>query len=161
MAWSVAVMVYGHRPLMDALAAASIPQIRECDPQGMGNTAWSFSKLRWADRPLLHSLSSQAIRTISQFETRDLAKIAWSFATIEFCDQPLLDALAAAALRQESMLLPGDTRDALNLSWGLARLSMLSRDGSSGGKLGSLQPSPSLFRALFGGHLDDEDGAAT
>lgn len=63
-AWAFATSAMGAEPLMHALAAAAIAQIKECTPQNLANIAWSCATLDFCDPPLIHALAASAMPRI-------------------------------------------------------------------------------------------------
>eukprot|EP00747_Dinoflagellata_sp_TGD_P131508 gnl/TRDRNA2_/TRDRNA2_174973_c1_seq3.p1 gnl/TRDRNA2_/TRDRNA2_174973_c1~~gnl/TRDRNA2_/TRDRNA2_174973_c1_seq3.p1 ORF type:complete len:163 (+),score=31.39 gnl/TRDRNA2_/TRDRNA2_174973_c1_seq3:115-603(+) len=92
--WAVAALMYCHDPLLDALAAASIPRISEFCPQALGATAWSMSTLSLFNVPLRAALSKAAMRKMTEFQPEAIGGTAWSMAKISVQDMPLLNALS-------------------------------------------------------------------
>mmetsp|Transcript_58519 Transcript_58519/g.189604 ORF Transcript_58519/g.189604 Transcript_58519/m.189604 type:complete len:83 (+) Transcript_58519:607-855(+) len=65
-----------HEPLLESIAAASVPMISQFTPQNLANTAWAFDILEVCDAPLMHAISAQALRSISEFGAQPLANLA-------------------------------------------------------------------------------------
>merc|ERR1712054_705960 len=71
-------MEFKHLPLMDAIAAGSMPIITHFDSQGLSNLAWACAQLWIAHVPLMDAISAQARNLISSSCQQELANFAWS-----------------------------------------------------------------------------------
>lgn len=68
-AWAWARLGIDDIPLLNAIAAAAIPRIRDFfKPQHLSTTAWAFSARVLKDQPLLDAISASAIANISSCE---------------------------------------------------------------------------------------------
>lgn len=68
MAWSFAKLRWVHHsPLVESIAAESIPRLGDARTQELANMAWAYSRLEVRACPLLPAISSSSLRRISQF----------------------------------------------------------------------------------------------
>jgi len=81
-AWSLAALVVLHRPLLAAIASASIPKISHFSPLYLVDPAWSLSRLSFSNAPLMHAISAAARRRLSDFRRSDLSSSAWACSTL-------------------------------------------------------------------------------
>jgi len=73
-----------NRPLLAAIASASIPTIRDFNTQNISNTAWAFATLGMLHEPFMASISAQALPPLSETEAQDLANTSWAFSVLDF-----------------------------------------------------------------------------
>lgn len=57
-AWSFATLECSDWPLLNAIAAASLPPILQFDAQCLSNTVWAFASCYYLDWPLSHSIAA-------------------------------------------------------------------------------------------------------
>lgn len=105
--------------LMNAIAAASLAIITECDAQTFANLAWAFAILVLPAGPLLNSISSASLPKLSSFDAQELANTAWAFSRLDFVDKPLCDAISAASRNRLSDFV---MQNLTNTAWAFAPL---------------------------------------
>merc|ERR1712032_242034 len=101
-AWAVAQCCWDDAPLLDSLAAASIPTCRYSQggvTLGIKNSSWSLAALQFYHGPLLDSIAASAIRNSSAATFRVIARTAWSIAPRQFSHQPCIHAISAASIK--------------------------------------------------------------
>lgn len=106
-------------PLLDGLAAASLPTIGDYTLQELSNTAWACATLRDENAPLLDAIAAQAVPTIGRELARavewsrgelsghleaarlfevGVGALAWSYTFLSQADRPFLTDARAACL---------------------------------------------------------------
>ena len=61
-----------HQQLLDAIAAAAVPQLREFNAQELANTAWAFAKASHAYPALLDAIAAAALPRLRDFNVSNL-----------------------------------------------------------------------------------------
>uniref|UniRef100_A0A6T0YZJ3 Pseudouridine synthase RsuA/RluA-like domain-containing protein n=1 Tax=Alexandrium monilatum TaxID=311494 RepID=A0A6T0YZJ3_9DINO len=65
LSWALAALPFRDVPLLEAIAAAARPRIREFLLQGFSNMAWAFATLRFEHAPLFKAIASASIALLS------------------------------------------------------------------------------------------------
>lgn len=94
-AWAFAVLAKRHKPLLDAIAAASVAIMPNLGPRSSANILWAFALLVFQHQPLIASISSTAMDTLQEFQGQSLSNTAWSLAAMrDRNERPLLEAIS-------------------------------------------------------------------
>lgn len=85
-------------PLLDAIAAQSLPTLPELNRQELAMTAWAFATLGIRAQPLFTAISAAARQRISAFGMLELSNLAWAFSRLAERDGHLMEAISAQSL---------------------------------------------------------------
>lgn len=83
LAWAVSPRLCWNLPLLDSIAASSLPPLREFQEQGLANSSWSVSKCGYPDSPLLNAIAAASRpRLRDNFDVQEIANTSWSYALL-------------------------------------------------------------------------------
>lgn len=102
-AWAYAkIGIVNAGPLLDALAAHSLPLISAFDPQNLANLAWAFANCGIWHAPLLEAIAATSIRKIAQTALREMGCTAWAFDVLNLQHVPLLASISRESQSTEA-----------------------------------------------------------
>merc|ERR1711865_669962 len=77
-AWSVATFSFRNRPLMSAMAAASIRRIHQFDPPSFASLSWSLAVFECRDQPLIEAISKASRHALRDDAMEEDLSVTWS-----------------------------------------------------------------------------------
>ena len=93
--WSFAKAQHEAPALLEAVAAAAAPRLREFKPQELSNLVWGFATARHAAPALLDAVAAEAAPRLREFNEQALSTTFWAYATAKHAAPALFDAMAA------------------------------------------------------------------
>ena len=89
--WAFATAGHAAPVLLDAIATAAEPRLREFKPQELANTVWAFATTGHAAPELLEAIATAAEPRLGDLNAQDLANTAWAFAAADHLAPALFD----------------------------------------------------------------------
>ena len=90
-AWAFATAGHAAPALLDAIAAAAVPRLRDFTPQNLAISAWAFATASHAASALLDAIAVAAAPRLRAFNSQGLAITAWAFAAADHLTPALFD----------------------------------------------------------------------
>lgn len=108
--------------LMDTLAAAICPRLRDCNSQELANIAWAFAKAGNSDAHLFSILARAAENRLHSFNGQEVANFAWAFATAGHSDKALFTMLTQTVQKR---LADFTAQGLSNLMWAFVKVDLV------------------------------------
>ena len=80
-AWAIATATHAAPALLNAIAVAAVPRLREFNARNLANTMWALATAGHAAPALFDAIAAAAVPRLREFNPQDLANTAWAFAS--------------------------------------------------------------------------------